>query len=277
MGTSGLVQSVTVANNGPLPITFRSVTASPADFAPLNSCGSSLAVNSSCSIGVFFDPTAGGTRTGTLTITDNSTGSPQTVTLTGTGQDFSMTLGSAASATISAGRTATYSIAVARAGGFAQSVSLSCSGRPAMSTCSVSRNSIALSGTSPKMATVTVITVAQGSLPPFGTSKPIRLLRQTPQILSQTAILLLALSAFFWLRRQQRPRWARLHAMALLVCVLGMPLTSCGGGSAGGGGGNGGTQAGTYTITVIGNFSSGSTNLTRTAKLTLVEAPPLVR
>ena len=65
--------------------------------------------------------------------------------------------------------------------------------------------------------------------------------------------------------------------MALLVCVLGMTLTSCGGGSAGGGGGNGDTQAGTYTITVIGNFSSGSANLTRTAKLTFVEAPPLVR
>jgi hypothetical protein len=268
VGTSGLPQSVTVANNGPLPITITSVTASPADFAPLSSCGSSLAVNSSCSIGVFFDPTAGGTRTGTLTITDNAIGSPQTVALTGTGQDFSMTAASA-SATVSAGQTATYSVAFTPAGGFAQSVSLSCSGAPAMSTCSVSPNAIALSGTAAKMATVTVTTTARAWVLPFGAGKTISMRRQMPLILGQMAIVLSVLLSLLWSRREQRSRWSSVFALAMLVC-LGMTLTSCGGGSAGGGGGNGGTQAGTYTITVTGNFASGSSTLTNTARLTLV-------
>jgi hypothetical protein len=268
VGTSGLPQSVTVANNGPLPITITSVTASPVDFAPLSSCGSSLAVNSSCSIGVFFDPAAGGTRTGTLTITDNATGSPQTVALTGTGQDFSITAASA-NATVRAGQTATYSVAFTPAGGFAQSVSLSCSGAPAMSSCSVSPNAIALSGTAAKMATVTVTTTARAWVLPFGAGKPISMRRQMPLILGQMAMVLSVLLALLWWRRKQRSRLSSVFAVALLVC-LGMTLTSCGGGSAGGGGGgNGGTQAGTYTITVTGNFASGSTNMTNTAKLTL--------
>jgi hypothetical protein len=38
-----------------------------------------------------FKPIAGGNRTGILTITDNAPGSPHTVTLTGTGQDFRVT------------------------------------------------------------------------------------------------------------------------------------------------------------------------------------------
>src|SRR5579872_113348 len=45
---------------------------------------------SSCTIGVFFDLATTGTRTGTLTVTDNAGDSPQTVSLTGNGQDFSM-------------------------------------------------------------------------------------------------------------------------------------------------------------------------------------------
>ena len=268
VGTSGAPQTVTLANSSSLPLTITSVTASPADFATLSACGSTLAANSSCAIGVFFDPTAGGTRTGTLTITDNATGSPQTVALTGTGQSFSMTAASA-SATVSAGQTATYSVAIAPAGGFAQNVSLSCGGGPAMSTCSVSPNAIALSGTAAKMATVTVTTAAQAWVLPFGAGRPMSTRRQTPQILGQTAILLSVLLALLWWRREQHSRWSSVFAVALLVC-LGMTLTSCGGGSAGGGGGNGGSQAGTYTITVTGNFTSGSTNLTNTAKLTLV-------
>ena len=38
-----------------------------------------------CSIGVTFTPTAAGSRSATLSIGDNATGSPQLVNLTGTG------------------------------------------------------------------------------------------------------------------------------------------------------------------------------------------------
>src|SRR6202011_85000 len=117
VGTSGLPQSVTLTNTGTAALTITNVATSSSDFAPLNACGSTLAAGASCAIGVFFDPTVSGTRTGTLTITDNAAGSPQTVTLTGSGEYFSVNPGSAASATVGAGQTASYSIAVAPAGG----------------------------------------------------------------------------------------------------------------------------------------------------------------
>jgi hypothetical protein len=88
VGTSGLPQSVTVTNNGTAPLTITNAATSPSDFGSLNACGSSIAPGVSCAIGVFFDPTTAGARTGTLTLTDNGVGSPQTVTLSGMGQDF---------------------------------------------------------------------------------------------------------------------------------------------------------------------------------------------
>lgn len=167
VGTSGLPQTVTVTNTGSAALTITAVTPSPADFGVINNCASPVAPNASCNIAVFFDPTTGGTRTGTLSITDNATGSPQTVALTGSGEDFSMTASSTPSATISAGQTATYSVALAPTSGFAQNVALSCSGGPAMSTCSVTPSSVSLSGSAAKTVTVTVATSSQGFVSPF--------------------------------------------------------------------------------------------------------------
>src|SRR5208337_5056467 len=55
------------------------------DFTQTNNCGTSVAVGSSCTISVMFTPTGSGTQSGTLSISDNAPGSPQTVTLSGTG------------------------------------------------------------------------------------------------------------------------------------------------------------------------------------------------
>ena len=44
-----------------------------------------MAAGASCAISVVFTPTATGTRTGTLSVTDDASGSPQTVSLSGTG------------------------------------------------------------------------------------------------------------------------------------------------------------------------------------------------
>jgi pectate lyase len=50
-----------------------------------NNCGRSLAAGSSCDVSVIFSPTAEGSRSGTLTFSDWSSTSPQTVNLNGTG------------------------------------------------------------------------------------------------------------------------------------------------------------------------------------------------
>ncbi len=267
VGTSGLPQTVTLTNTGNGALTITGVTTSPSDFGSLSTCGNSLAAGANCAIGVFFDPTVAGARTGTLTITDNA-GSPQVVTLSGSGEDFSVTPGSA-SATVTAGQTASYSITVAPAGGFAASVALSCSGGPAGSACTVSPSTIALSGAAAQTAMVTVTTAAHGWLLPFrgGWPRDARY-RLTPMILTLAAMFLLMVVASQFLRREQNLAWIRVVGFAALL-TLGLTLTSCGGGSGSGGGGTN-PQAGTYTVTVTGNFTSGATTLNHSTKLTLV-------
>ncbi len=87
LGATGAAKSVTLTNTGSTTLTISGITTS-GDFAQAAStkpCGSTLAAGKYCVIKVTFAPTALGTRTGTLTITDNSPSSPQTVALSGTG------------------------------------------------------------------------------------------------------------------------------------------------------------------------------------------------
>ncbi len=84
VGTSSPAQSVMLSNYGTTALSITGIVAS-GDFSESNACGSSVAAGASCTISVTFKPTQSGSRTGTLSITDNAPGSPQTVSLTGTG------------------------------------------------------------------------------------------------------------------------------------------------------------------------------------------------
>jgi hypothetical protein len=58
------------------------------DFAQSSTCPVSpatLAAGASCTVAVTFSPTGAGSRTASVSLTDNATGSPQSVALTGTG------------------------------------------------------------------------------------------------------------------------------------------------------------------------------------------------
>jgi hypothetical protein len=83
VGTPSASQNVTLTNLGNTSLSITSVAVS-GDYAA-TTCPSSLAINASCTINVTFTPTTTGTRSGAITITDNAGGSPQVVTLTGTG------------------------------------------------------------------------------------------------------------------------------------------------------------------------------------------------
>ncbi|NNJ12165.1 choice-of-anchor D domain-containing protein [Chloroflexales bacterium ZM16-3] len=84
VGTTTAAQQVTLTNSGDATLTISSIAAS-GDFAPTTTCGATLAAGASCSVSVTFTPTATGTRSGTLTISDDATGSPHSVSLSGTG------------------------------------------------------------------------------------------------------------------------------------------------------------------------------------------------
>jgi hypothetical protein len=88
VGVRSSAQTVTLVNTGNAPLTLVSITTS-ANFGQTNNCGSSVAAKGSCTINVTFLPTAAGSLSGALTITDNSggvSGSKQTVTLSGIGE-----------------------------------------------------------------------------------------------------------------------------------------------------------------------------------------------
>jgi len=85
VGTPSATQGVTLTNTSSALALTNLITTASGDFAQTNNCGTSLAAQSSCSILVTFTPTATGTRTGSIMISDNAVGSPQMVSLTGIG------------------------------------------------------------------------------------------------------------------------------------------------------------------------------------------------
>jgi len=83
VGTSSPTQSITLSNFGTQALSINNIVAH-GDFIQSHTCGSTLATLASCTIVVVFKPTQKGSRTGTLSITDNGPNSPQTVNLKGT-------------------------------------------------------------------------------------------------------------------------------------------------------------------------------------------------
>jgi hypothetical protein len=99
VGSTTAAQGFTVTNSGTTAATVSGVSVT-GDFSQTNNC-TSIAVNASCTVNVTFHPTAGGVRSGTVTVTSDANNSPTAVTLTGTGID--------SSTNIAAGKTATAS------------------------------------------------------------------------------------------------------------------------------------------------------------------------
>jgi hypothetical protein len=78
------VETVSLTNSGGAALTSIA-TAASGPFTATNNCSRNLAAASSCTISVFFLPTAAGAASGTLTVTDSASDSPKTVALSGTG------------------------------------------------------------------------------------------------------------------------------------------------------------------------------------------------
>jgi hypothetical protein len=128
VGSVSASQNVSLKNNGPGTLTINSVNVS-GDYRQTNNCGT-LSSGSSCTLSVTFAPAATGTRTGTLTVADNASNSPQSATLTGTGTSASGTV------TLSPASIQFGNVAV---GGYSswQSLTLTNSGSTAVSITSV--------------------------------------------------------------------------------------------------------------------------------------------
>jgi sugar lactone lactonase YvrE len=152
LGTSNTL-TVILTNRGSLPTSVFTVAISgmnASDFSQTNNCGGSLLAGGggSCANNVKFTASVVGLESAVLTVTD-SAGS-QSVSMTGTGTDFSIgvALGGSATATVPAGSAATYDLLVTPISGFTGTVTLSCTGAPPDSTCLPSQSSAILNAAS---------------------------------------------------------------------------------------------------------------------------------
>jgi hypothetical protein len=198
------------------------------------------------SSGMYSASATPGSHIVTATSVADPTKSASAAVIVTAAPDFSLS-SSVSAATISAGETVKFTVALTPSPGFSGTVSLNCAGVPPQSTCAAAPNSVVLSGTS-KTATVSITTTARtsaASLMPF-----------------RGILGLLGAAAMFGLFLVCAPiRISGQSRRVLLIAVLGILVsgfwTSCGGGSS-----SPppppitGTPAGTYTLTITG--SSGS-------------------
>jgi len=269
VGTSSGAQTVALTNTGNASLTISGITAS-GDFFQTNNCGTSVSAGANCSIAASFKPTAGGTRTGSISISDSASDSPQSVALSGTGQDFSFAAasGSPTSVTVPPGSSASYTLSVAGESGFNQSVSLTCTGAPSEATCTVPTPVTA--GSSATNVTVTVTTTAASVS--AARTRPLPPVPRLSPSLRGLLTLALVLALMAWaIRRRNQPGVSRWRSTMILLApglLLTLALAGCGGGSSNVTH-NPGTPAGTYTLTVTGSAGSGSSALSHSVTLTL--------
>ena len=243
IGTSSASQPVTLTNSGNATLANIAVAISGSNatsFAQSANCGTSLPAGNSCSIAVTFTPTAAGAATAVLTITDSAATSPQSVTLSGSSPQSPIAIstqsGGSTSSTVTAGRPASYALAITPVQGYAGTVSFSCSNLPANASCSFNPSSLTFTNGSAVNFTVTIATQSPTSAELITSSL-------TPVLAGLVLIVPLV---------NRRTR-ARLSAIAAVLIVLGAAgICGCGGGSSGSGGssnpGSPMVPPGTYTV-----------------------------
>jgi subtilisin family serine protease len=163
---------------------------------------------------------------------------------------------------ITPGQSASYSASVTPVGGLKGTVTLTCSGAPALTTCSISPTQVTLDGTNPAIASVTLTTTAHSSFPPVAPRQ-----FAPPLPLGKLLVMFLAylvVCAVLWkLVRIPRKRLLLTAAVALPLALL---CTSCGGSTSSTSSSSAsnpnppptqqGTPQGAFTITVTGTSAN---------------------
>jgi len=256
LGSQSPAQAFTITNSGQGPliissIAVSSITSTTNEFFAggntSNTCTITLAAGATCSYFVIFSPVGSGTRTATLAINDNASGSPQTIALTGTGPSVALSAATG-SLTISApGGSATDMVQVASVVGYSGTATLTCSvtsggTTPAnlAPTCSVNPQQAQISPGSPASATVTVSTKATNA-----SVKPASLWPRTGEVLA----------ALLFIGFLPRRRWR--SASLILPLAIGILFTI-----AGCSGSTPGTTPGTYQVVITAVSTNFTTSMT---------------
>lgn len=120
VGKQGSGHVVTISNLSSVALSLNQLQVignNPQDFVlSANTCGSSLAPTSSCTVTATYVPTSGGARSATLSIADGDPTSPQSVTFTGSAKAISVSPSSVGYGTVSVGKSSMHTVTVTNAG-----------------------------------------------------------------------------------------------------------------------------------------------------------------
>ena len=261
-------QNVILTNTGAATLNVAGITipSGANAFTQSNTCGSSLAANTTCTITITLNTKSTGSLTGSLAVADNAPGSPQTVPLSASVGDLAIqpATGAATTMTVPAGTPAIFSLQLTP-NNYTGVIAMGCSGAISMGTCTVQPTSIPLDGGITPVGFQVRVTSTAGSGAGFIPSQYPR--NKLPLVLGLALLLLLAAAAksnFAGSARGQLT--ARCGQLAALLLTGALMLASCGGGSGtgtgpGSGGGNSGTPPGSYVFTVTASSSGGSRSL----------------
>ena len=259
-GQSSTAQPVTVTNSSGYAISTVSLAAAAPFSVTQNTCTGGLAAGANCTASVVFQPSAGGSATGALTVTSSTVATPATVPLSGTGFDFAVSITGPVSQTVASGQQASFTMIVAPVGS-GGTFAFSCGTLPTNALCLFNPATQTLNAGVQGNVLVEISTgngsaarlekpnLAKPNLvgPNFAT--PNSGGPAFPRALPLACGLLLVSVAVFKRRK--------LFLLVVLAAILATGVSSCtssGGGTGGGGsGGNGGgskTPPGTYTIPV---------------------------
>jgi predicted extracellular nuclease len=264
VGATSTGQVFTFANTGEGAITITGVTVT-GDYAVTTTCGTSLAISSTCSANVVFKPTVGGTRTGTLTLATNVAGTTFTRTLTGTAvvPDFTFTDASGSTTTTltaAAGSTGTLTLALTPVNGFTGTLTFTCAATgtaPAGVTCTPpSSFNLTAATTAAIVFTTTSRVNSAGMASLTGGRSP----WNSAGLLAAAGLLMLLAG-----RARHLGRFTRIGGLLALMVALLLPAIGCNDSKSSAN--PGGTPAGSYTYTVTA--TSGNLSHTEAVNLTV--------
>ncbi len=264
VGTSSGSTVITLTNTGGFALKVTSLALAGADaseFSQTNDCVKVFQPGQTCTINVTFSPTAVGTATASITISDNAAPGSQAIPLDGIAAE--LPAGSISlipspgpghtSAQISPGFSgALFNLILVPSGSFKATVNLACSVTPVAAqgpTCTVP-SPVQVSGGTEVNVPVSVHTTASGSGGVITSGN-------FPSGAIPVAWMLLFTSIF--LLAANRKRWSALAVPALLLAFVSW--VGCGGGA---GSGSSGTPANTYRLTVTATSGAAISSTTLT-------------
>jgi hypothetical protein len=262
-------KSVSITDCGNLPLHIQNITISSPYFSQTNTCGSTIQINTTCSMTVTFTPLGNlpADSNASLLIANDASYTPR-IYLSGVGiPDFSIApiTPTSATATVKAGQTANYALAVTGGTDYSGEVAVNCEQVPANYVCNLSTNFLQVQA---GVATDFTISVAPQSpssslLPAW----PGRMVTAAFALLVSGGLALFSIS----MRRIPKPF---LRALASALICLGLAGTLAGvagcsanpSGTSAGAPGTPAPNSQTYTLEIV--FSD--VNVSHTMPITLI-------